>query len=113
MPPPLGPQMWVVLYRLNWSPVILGPDAPLDTFSEGRAMAHIVALAGELPDRQVGESQYAYGPYAGSRAAAAPHVRPRTRTSAPMHHPRILGERALHAQSRALVWANTYARAPG
>ncbi len=39
--------------RLHWSPPALPVDAPPTMFSEERAMAHVVKLAGELPDRQV------------------------------------------------------------
>lgn len=44
----------MMVYRLNWSPAVLDESAAPELYSEGRALRHVVALARDLPDRQVG-----------------------------------------------------------
>ena len=49
-----APLVWLtseVIY--NWAPTPLPTSASASLFSEGRAMRHVVKLAGEIGDRQV------------------------------------------------------------
>ena len=49
-----APLVWLtseVIY--NWAPTPLPTSASASVFSEGRAMRHVVKLAGEIGDRQV------------------------------------------------------------
>ncbi|GLC39258.1 hypothetical protein PLESTB_001650700 [Pleodorina starrii] len=43
--------------RLHWTPPVRPASAPPDLFSEQRAMTHVEALAGQLPDRQISMPQ--------------------------------------------------------
>ncbi|EFJ42194.1 hypothetical protein VOLCADRAFT_107363 [Volvox carteri f. nagariensis] len=43
--------------RLHWNPPVRSASSPLELFSEERAMEHVKALAGELPDRQISMPQ--------------------------------------------------------
>ncbi|KAG2493215.1 hypothetical protein HYH03_008635 [Edaphochlamys debaryana] len=45
--------------RLHWTPPIRPVSAAPEWFSEERAMVHVVALAGDLPDRQISMPQLA------------------------------------------------------
>ncbi|GIL82137.1 hypothetical protein Vretimale_7105 [Volvox reticuliferus] len=47
----------LMVQRLHWTPPVLPASSPAETFSEERAMTHVEALAGRLPDRQISMPQ--------------------------------------------------------
>ncbi|GLI63565.1 hypothetical protein VaNZ11_006556 [Volvox africanus] len=47
----------LMIQRLHWTPPALPASSPAESFSEERAMRHVEALAGRLPDRQISMPQ--------------------------------------------------------